>query len=86
MLNKYFKLELALLLLFQKIEASELFVHVDNAIASEPDQYICSDPFEVTEPDIFVSEFAPKLNEKLVHHLLLLALKFVHMHCISFSR
>ena len=79
MLHKYlaFVLLFLLLLLLAIIDASELFVHVDNVVARFSDQYICSEAFQVTEPDIYVREFIPKLDDKVVHHLLLFALKFV---------
>ena len=77
MLQKYLNLVAFALPLLAVIDTSELFVHVDNVVARFPDQYICSEAFQVTEPDIYVPEFIPKLDDKLVHHLLLFALKFV---------
>ena len=55
--------------------AGELLIHVNEIVAPKNDFYVCSKVFTAKDPDIFVTQYSPKLNSTIVHHVLLFALK-----------
>ena len=66
---------LSLLMIPLAVLTGELLIHVNEIVAPKNYFYVCSKVFTAKDPDIFVTQYSPKLNSTIVHHVLLFALK-----------
>ena len=63
------------LLCFSMSEAGEIAVTVDKFRPKREDQYVCSDAFEIEEPNIYITGFVPKTEQNKIHHFFIFSIK-----------
>ena len=53
----------------------ELYFHAENVRAPQNDFYICTQPVQIEQEEIYVNEIVPVADEKIIHHIMIYALR-----------
>ena len=59
----------------QATAGEELYLHADNIFPATDDFYTCTPPIEIEQPEMYVTEIKPKVDTKVIHHVVVYAYK-----------
>ena len=61
--------------LYLLTNSEELYLHADNIVSKSKDFYFCTEPYEIQEPEIYISKVTATVDEANIHHVIVYAYK-----------